>query len=79
MAKRVKIVKPDTFIIKLAQGQELVPAPQGQPPQRPAVESGWLKAGETKSVTWQVKGTGPVTVTISSTRGGVDSKQVEVR
>jgi hypothetical protein len=74
MAKRVKIVRPDTFTITLAQGQELAKPATGKPQQR-VIEIGSLKAGETKSVTWQVKGTGPVAVGFSSTRGGVDRKE----
>jgi hypothetical protein len=74
MAKRVKIVRPDAFTITLAQGQELAKPATGKPQQR-IVEIGSLKAGETKSVTWQVKGTGTVTVGFSSTRGGVDRRE----
>ncbi len=78
MAKRVKIVRPDAFSIRLAAGQELVKAATGKPAQRPTIEIGWLKPGETRTVSWQVKGTGTATVTIGSTRGGVDRKDVEV-
>ncbi len=79
MAKRVKMVRPDAVTIKLAQGQQLTKAPEGKPAQRPSVEIGWLKPGETKSVTWQVTGAGTATVTIGSTRGGVDSREVAIR
>jgi hypothetical protein len=75
IAKRVKMVKPDTASITLAKGQELVkPNPATEAEAR--VELGWLKPGETKSASWLVKGTGEVTVTIGSTRGGVDSKKL---
>ncbi|MGE5359402.1 MAG: M14 family metallopeptidase [Bacteroidales bacterium] len=78
IAKRVKMVRPDTCTLTLAAGQELLKAAQGKPQQRPAIEVGWLKAGETKTVTWQVKGTGKVTASVSSTRGGVDRKDAQV-
>jgi hypothetical protein len=95
IAKRVKMVRPDTASITLAKGQELVqpavrvasgsggverPA-QGSPTprQRAAIEIDWLKPGETKRVTWQVKGTGDTRVTIGSTRGGVDSRILSIR
>jgi len=79
IAKRVKMVRPDTCTIALAKGQELVQPADGQPRQRAAIEIEWLKPGETKSVTWQVKGTGQVKVSIGSTRGGTDSRQLELR
>lgn len=78
MAKRVKMVRPDTVSIALEKGQELAKPAAGKPAQREAVEVGWLKPGETKTVTWQVKGAGKATVTIGSTRGGVDRKEVVV-
>ena len=78
MAKRVKIVKPDVVTIRLAPGQQLVKAADGKPP-RVTSELGFLKAGETRSVTWQVKGPGKATVTISSTRGGVDARDLDIR
>jgi hypothetical protein len=43
------------------------------------IEIGWLKPGESKMVTWQVKGAGTVTVSAASTRGGVDRKDVAVK
>jgi hypothetical protein len=80
IAKRVKMVKPDTCTIALAKGQELVqPAGRKPPPQRPAIEIGWLEPGETKTARWQVRGTGRVTVTIGSTRAGTDSHELELR
>jgi hypothetical protein len=47
-------------------------------PQR-QTEIGWLKPRETRSVSWTVRGPGTVTVTIGSTRGGVDSRTLTVR
>jgi hypothetical protein len=78
IAKRVKIVRPDTFTIGLAGGQEFTKAPAGKPAQTGTIEIGWLKAGETRTVSWQVKGAGKATVTIGSTRGGIDRKEVTV-
>jgi hypothetical protein len=79
IAKRVKMVRPDTCTIVLAKGQELVQPPEGQPRQRAAIEIDWLKPGETKSVKWQVKGTGQVKVSVGSTRGGSDSRQLDLK
>jgi hypothetical protein len=79
IARRVKIVRPDTCTITLAKGQTLVARPEGQPRQRPAIEIDWLKPGETKRVTWRIKGAGKATVSIGSTRGGTDSRDVEIR
>jgi hypothetical protein len=79
IAQRVKMVRPDTASIALAKGQSLVqPEEEGQPRQRAAIEIDWLKPGETKTVKWQVKGAGTVKVTIGSTRGGTDTRDVEV-
>ena len=78
IAKRVKIVRPDACTLVLAGGQELLQAPQGRRQQRPVIEIGWLKAGETKTVTWQVKGTGKATVNVASTRGGIDRREVTI-
>jgi hypothetical protein len=99
IAKRVKIVRPDTVAIQLSAGQSFVglpaggagrgggfggggrgagPAPAGPAAgpggPRNARDIGWLKPGETRTITWTVRGPGPVTVTIASTRGGVDSR-----
>jgi hypothetical protein len=79
IARRVKMVRPDTCTIELAKGQELVLPATGQPRQRTAIEIDWLAPGETKTVKWQVKGAGQARVTIGSTRGGVDSKQIELK
>jgi hypothetical protein len=76
IAKRVKVVRPDTCTIALAKGQELAAPAAGRPRQRNAVEIDWLEPGETKRVAWQVKGQGSVAVTVGSTRGGTDTKQV---
>jgi hypothetical protein len=80
IAKRVKMVRPDTCTITLAKEQSLVQPPDGaQPRQRTAIEIDWLKPGETKRAKWQVKGAGQITVTIGSTRGGTDSRQIDLR
>ena len=96
IAKRVKIVRPDTASIQLSAGQTFVAAaaPAGRVggggrgggrgnapagPPRAANEIGWLKPGEQKTVTWQVRGAGTVTVEIASTRGGVDRRTVDVK
>ncbi len=52
-------------------------APTG--PVRANEDIGWLKAGETKTVTFKVKGTGSTKVTIGSTRGGVDSTTLDIK
>lgn len=52
-------------------------APPANPRQTQNV--GWLKAGEERTYTWTVRGTGPVTVSIASTRGGTDTRTVNVR
>ena len=79
IARRVKMVRPDTCTITLAKGQELVQPPAGQPRQRAAIEIDWLKPGETKSVSWRVRGAGEVTVTVGSTRGGTDSRPLALK
>ena len=78
MAKRVKIVRPDTCIITLPKGVEIVKPFVGKVPQT-AIEIDSIKPGETKTATWQVKGSGTATVAISSTRGGVDKREVTVQ
>ena len=40
---------------------------------------GWLKAGETRELSWTIRGAGEVTLGIASTRGGVDSRTVTVK
>ena len=79
IAKRVKMVRPDTCTITLAKGQELVPPAAGEARQRAAIEIDWLKPGETKSVKWQVIGAGKIKVAVASTRGGLDSKEIELK
>jgi hypothetical protein len=76
IAQRVKIVRPDTCTIALDKGQALAPAAKGEPAQRAAVEIDRLKPGETKRVAWRVKGQGTVKLTIGSTRGGTDSREI---
>jgi hypothetical protein len=76
VAKRVKMVRPDTCTITLAKGQELVPPAPGAARQRTTIEIDWLKPGETKSVTWQIKGSGSIKVAVGSTRGGLDSREL---
>jgi hypothetical protein len=78
VAKRVKIVRPDACTIRLAAGQELVKSAAGRI-QSTTIEIGWLKPGESKTVTWQVKGPGTATVSAASTRGGTDRKDVAVQ
>ncbi|MCL4845486.1 MAG: peptidase [Acidobacteria bacterium] len=78
MAKRVKMVKPDTASIVLAEGQALVEAPEGEPRQVRDIELGWLAPGETKTVSWRVRGAGVVKLAIGSTRGGVDRRELTV-
>ena len=79
IAKRVKMVRPDTCTITLAKGQELLAPVAGEARQRAAIEIDWLKPGETKSVKWQVKGAGKIKVAVASTRGGLDSKEIELK
>ena len=79
VAKRVKMVKPDACTIALDKGQDLVqPAGAGVPRQATRVEIDWLKPGERRSVRWQVRGPGTVKLTVGSTRGGVDTREVAV-
>jgi len=54
-------------------------APDPTARRRTAEGLGWLKPGETKTVTWVVRGAGPVTVTFGSTRGGVATQVVEIK
>lgn len=75
MARRVKIVRPDTLTITLGQGQALVKAAAGTPEPQRVIDIGWLNAGETRTLGWQVKGSGAVTIAAASTRGGVDRKE----
>jgi hypothetical protein len=79
IARRVKIVRPDTCTIALAKGQTLADPPAGQLRQRASIEIDWLQPGETKSVSWRVKGTGTATVSIGSTRGGTDRRELTLK
>ena len=54
-------------------------APDPNARRRTAEGIGWLKPGETKTLTWLVRGAGPVTVTVGSTRGGVATQTVEIK
>jgi hypothetical protein len=78
IAKRVKMVKPDTVTLALDKGQELARPAPGKAAQRMSIEIGWLEPGETKTVTWQVKGPGKATVTVGSTRGGIGVREVSI-
>ena len=78
VAKRVKIVRPDVCTIRLGSGQELAKTSDGKI-QPTMIEIGWLKPGETKTVTWHVKGAGTATVSVASTRGGIDRRDAEVK
>jgi hypothetical protein len=79
IARRVKMVRPDSCSITLAKGQTLASRPEGQPRQRASIEIDWLNPGETKKVAWQVKGAGKATVSVGSTRGGTDRRELEVK
>lgn len=95
IAKRVKIVRPDVAVIQLSPGQSFVGGATGgagfgrgggrgdaagaQAGPRQATELGWLKPGEQRAVSWTVRGTGTVTVSIESTRGGVDRRTVAIQ
>jgi hypothetical protein len=46
---------------------------------RASEQIGWLKPGETRTVSWSVTGTGAVTLAIESTRGGVDRRTLALR
>jgi hypothetical protein len=79
IARRVKMVRPDSCTITLAKGQTLAARAEGQPRQRTSIEIDWLNPGETKKVSWQVKGTGKATVLVGSTRGGMDQREIEIK
>lgn len=57
-------------------GQE--PGDPDRPP-RASETIGWLDPGQQRTVSWKVRGTGEVTLTIGSTRGGVDTRTLDVR
>lgn len=76
MAKRVKIVKPDTAELKLeSKAAEIV----GSEAVR---EIGWLRPGETREVRWKVKvldaAKFAAEVAFRSTRGGTDKRTLEL-
>jgi len=52
-------------------------APSGAP--RLAESIGWLKPGETRTVSWTVRGAGTVRLAVESTRGGVDRRTLALR
>ena len=53
-------------------------APDPNARRRTAEGIGYLKPGETRTVAWTVRGAGPVTITVGSTRGGTDSRTVQI-
>jgi len=74
MAKRVKIVRPDTAVLNLGSGLELVSG-------KTTAILDSIKSKEKKEVRWRVKVTGQggeLEVSYSSTRGGVDRKKVKI-
>ena len=81
LAQGQEIVRPEP---PPAAGKKPARTKPAVPPPPPlsgtrVVDLGWLKAGETKVIRWQVKGTGAITVSIASTRGGVDRKDAVVQ
>jgi hypothetical protein len=77
MAKRVKIVRPDTAVVRLTgKGVELAKDVRARQ------EIGSLKSGERKEIRWKVKVTGregtEAEVTFSSTRGGIAKKTLKI-
>ena len=81
LAQGQEIVRPEP---PPAAGKKPAKTKPAVPPPPPlsgtrVVDLGWLKAGETKVIRWQVKGTGAITVSIASTRGGIDRKDVVVQ
>jgi hypothetical protein len=74
-AKLVKIVRPDTAVLTLGKGMELVGGKA-----RVVLDS--IKSKEKKEVRWKVKvpagAGGEIEVDYSSTRGGIDKKKVRV-
>ena len=60
-------------------GRGAGPAGATNAPRQLSQNIGWLKPGEPRTVTWNVRGAGPVTVSVASTRGGVDKRTLEVK
>jgi hypothetical protein len=54
-------------------------APDPNARRRTAEGIGYLKPGETRTVAWTVRGAGAVTISVASTRGGTDSRVVEIK
>jgi hypothetical protein len=95
IAKRVKIVREDAVALQLSSGQSFVAgAGRGgrgggrfggfggrgnAGPPRQSQDIGWLKPGETRTVTFEVRGTGTATLTVASTRGGLATRSVDVK
>jgi hypothetical protein len=84
-AKLIKIVKPDTAKLEienelLKDGKVEIIDPEARDK---SIEMGWLKEGERKTAVWKVRLNGidslKATVSILSTRGGVASREVELR
>ncbi len=46
---------------------------------RTAEGIGWLKPGEERTLSWTVRGPGSITLSIGSTRGGTDSRTIEIK
>jgi hypothetical protein len=60
-------------------GRGAGPGGAANAPRQLSQNIGWLKPGEQRTVTWNVRGAGPVTVSVASTRGGVDRRTLEVK
>jgi len=74
MAKRIKIVRPDSAALSLGSGLELVGGKT-----RVILDS--IKFKEKKEVRWKVKVTGQggeADISYSSTRGGIDKKKIKI-
>jgi len=77
MAKKVKIVRPDSARIRLPkEGMRLIGGTD-------TVELGYLKSGENKQVLWEVEvesdGEREAEIIVSSTRGGVRAQSVRIK
>ena len=84
-AKLIKIVKPDTAkiefdkeLLKTEKIEILEPEIRDK-----TIEMGWLEEGERKTATWQVRLNGidsaKAEISVLSTRGGVDRREVELQ